>query len=70
MSNVNNLNGVPNFGQGDEMPQVEVSQEQVIPKAEEMPAIDDTSSSVETVTSKPHKSKVRSAAQKALGGKY
>ena len=63
MDNVNNLNGVSNFGHGDEA---------VIPREVETPAIDDTALSVDTEvsTKKPHKTKVRSAAQKALGGKY
>lgn len=62
MSNVNNLNGIPNFGHGEE----------VIPKESETPAIDDIVLPVETEESagKLHKSKVRSAAQKTFGGKY
>lgn len=61
MSNVNNLNGIPNFGHGE-----------VVPTVVETPAIDDTNIPVETDTeaTKVHKSKVRSAAQKAFGGKY
>lgn len=61
MSNVNNLNGIPNFGHGE-----------VVPTTTETPAIDDSSIPVETEESSPkiHKSKVRSAAQKAFGGKY
>lgn len=61
MDNVNNLNGVTNFGHGD-----------VIPTPAVVPSIDEVKVPVETeeVQEKPHKSKVRSAAQKALGGKY
>lgn len=62
MSNVNNLNGVPNFGHGDD----------VVPITEEQPSIDEVSSSVDTEVSvkKPHKSKVKSAAKRAFGGKF
>lgn len=63
MDNVNNLNGVSNFGHG---------KEEVIPTVVETPAIDDKALPVETEVSAPklHKSKVKSAAQKTLGGKY
>lgn len=65
MDNVNNLNGVPNFGHGEEA-------EHLIPTVEEPSAIDDTDMSPETETSekKVHRAKARSAAVKALGGKY
>ena len=60
MSNVNNLNGIPNFGHGD-----------LIPKEGELLSIDEVKESSETeVVVKPHKAKVKSAAQKAFGGKY
>lgn len=61
MSNVNNLNGIPNFGHGDDL----------IPTEAETPTIDEVKEASETeAVVKPHKSKVRSAAQKAFGGKY
>lgn len=62
MSNVNNLNGIPNFGHGED----------VVPTPIEEPSIDEVSSPDETKVEevKIHKSKVRSAANKALGGKY
>ena len=69
MDNVNNLNGVPNFGHG-----VEVKKD-VIPTDTSDSAIDDSSIPVETEASKEtkkkvRKSKVRSAAQKTFGGRY
>lgn len=66
MSNVNNLNGVPNFGHGEE------EMAAAIPTVQETPALDDTSIPVETEASAPkiHKSKVKSAAQKTFGGLY
>lgn len=59
--NVNNLNGVPNFGHGE-----------VIPTEPVEASIDEVKEDTDTeeVIEKPHKAKVRSAAQKALGGKY
>lgn len=64
MSNVNNLNGVPNFGHGFE--------NNAIHRVDETSALDDSSLPVETDDSaqKLHKSKVRSAAQKTFGGNY
>lgn len=41
MSNVNNLNGIPNFGHGEE-------EEVVIPTQVETPALDDSALPVET----------------------
>ena len=65
MSNVNNLNGIPNFGHGE-------PGEAVIPTVEETPAIDEINPVIETEVNVPklHKSKVKSAAHKAFGGKY
>ena len=66
MDNVNNLNGVSNFGHG--VPQ-EVA-EALIPTENVVNAIDEADLSTETKVEKTHKSKVKSAAQKVLGGKY
>lgn len=62
-SNVNNLNGVPNFGHGTE---------EVVPTPAPSSSLDEVEVVLEPeeVMEKPHKAKVRSAAQKALGGKY
>lgn len=63
MSNVNNLNGVPNFGHGDT---------EVIPNDEILNALDDVADAVNTKEEAPkmHRAKVKSAARKILGGKY
>lgn len=59
-SNVNRLNGISNFGLGDN-----TSNEEVISP------IDEIEESLETEDmKKPHKAKVRSAARKAFGGAY
>lgn len=60
MDNVNNLNGVPNFGHG------------VVPTSSEQASLDEVvvGTDTEEVKEKPHKAKIRSAAQKALGGIY
>lgn len=65
MSNVNNLNGVPNFGHGEESGEI-------IHNDAGFDAIDELVSDEQTNGSAPrlHKSKVKSAAQKILGGKY
>lgn len=62
MSNVNNLNGVPNFGHGEEE----------IPNQAQDSSLDEIETALDTteVPQKLHKSKVRSAARKAFGGKY
>ena len=64
-SNVNNLNGVPNFGHG-------LEDALSVPTSGNEPSIDENNTVSEDSVNgkKPHKSKVRSAAQKTLGGKY
>jgi hypothetical protein len=69
MSNVNNLNGIPNFGHGDDAKDV------VIPNDSETCALDDAvlelnANDVPTDKKKVHKSRIKSAAQKAFGGTY
>jgi hypothetical protein len=63
MSNVNNLNGVPNFGHGEA---------EVIPNDDILSALDDAAEAVNTKEEAPklHRAKVKSAARKILGGKY
>lgn len=58
MDNVNNLNGIANFGHG----------EPIVPTEEVETSVDEVEETPETKVK--HRAKVRSAAQKALGGKY
>ena len=61
MGNVNNLNGVPNFGHG-------FTEGDVVAITEA--AIVETTLDRQVPSPTLHKSKVKSAAQKALGGRY